>query len=161
MFLPFFLELKAAKVPVSLREYLSLLEGMEAGLVEYDVEGFYYLARAALPHLKSAGAGRFVILASLAGKRVLGPGVGYQMTKHAAVALAHAVRLEGWEAGVRALAVCPGLVDTDLVAGIAGIAKEEMIDAESLARLVVTTMTLPNNASVAELLVNCRYEHSL
>ncbi|MFN4272400.1 MAG: vWA domain-containing protein [Aliihoeflea sp.] len=48
MFLHFFLELKAAKVPVSLREYLSLLEGMEAGLVEYDVEGFYYLARAAL-----------------------------------------------------------------------------------------------------------------
>ncbi|NMG38086.1 VWA domain-containing protein [Chelativorans sp. ZYF759] len=48
MFLPFFLELKAAKVPVSLREYLSLLEGMEAGLVTYDVEGFYYLARALL-----------------------------------------------------------------------------------------------------------------
>jgi uncharacterized protein with von Willebrand factor type A (vWA) domain len=48
MFLPFFLELKAAKVPVSLREYLSLLEGMEARLVEFDVEGFYYLARAAL-----------------------------------------------------------------------------------------------------------------
>ena len=48
MFLPFFLELKAAKVPVSLREYLSLLEGMEAGLADYDVEGFYYLARAAL-----------------------------------------------------------------------------------------------------------------
>ncbi len=48
MFIPFFLELKAARVPVSLREYLSLLEGLEAGLVEYDVEGFYYLARAAL-----------------------------------------------------------------------------------------------------------------
>lgn len=48
MFIPFFLELKAAKVPVSLREYLSLLEGMDAGLVDYDVEGFYYLARAAL-----------------------------------------------------------------------------------------------------------------
>lgn len=48
MFLPFFLELKAAKVPVSLREYLSLMEGMQAGLVTYDVEGFYYLARATL-----------------------------------------------------------------------------------------------------------------
>lgn len=48
MFIPFFLELKAAKIPVSLREYLSLLEGLEAGLVDYDVEGFYYLARAAL-----------------------------------------------------------------------------------------------------------------
>jgi len=48
MFLPFFLELKAANVPVSLREYLSLLEGMDAHLVDCDVEGFYYLARAAL-----------------------------------------------------------------------------------------------------------------
>ncbi|TIM46850.1 VWA domain-containing protein [Mesorhizobium sp.] len=48
MFIPFFLELKAARVPVSLREYLSLLEGLAAGLVDYDVEGFYYLARSAL-----------------------------------------------------------------------------------------------------------------
>ncbi|XHB99814.1 VWA domain-containing protein [Nitratireductor sp. ac15] len=48
MFIPFFLELKAARIPVSLREYLSLLEGMEKELVSYDVEAFYYLARATL-----------------------------------------------------------------------------------------------------------------
>ncbi len=48
MFIPFFLELKAARVPVSLREFLSLLEGMEKELVSHDVEAFYYLARAAL-----------------------------------------------------------------------------------------------------------------
>ena len=48
MFLPFFLELRAAKVPVTLREFLTLLEGMEEHLVDYDVEGFYYLARSAL-----------------------------------------------------------------------------------------------------------------
>ena len=48
MFIPFFLDLKAARIPVSLREYLALLEGLETGLVDYDVEGFYYLARSAL-----------------------------------------------------------------------------------------------------------------
>ena len=48
VFIPFFLELKAARVPVTLREYLTLLEGMEAELVQYDVEGFYYLARSTL-----------------------------------------------------------------------------------------------------------------
>ncbi|MGB7334221.1 MAG: VWA domain-containing protein [Salaquimonas sp.] len=48
MFIPFFLQLKQAKIPVSLREYLTLLEAMEAGLVTYDVEGFYHLARSAL-----------------------------------------------------------------------------------------------------------------
>ena len=46
MFLPFFENLRNGGVPVSLREYLSFLEGMKAGLVTYDVDGFYYLARA-------------------------------------------------------------------------------------------------------------------
>ncbi len=45
MFLPFFDHLRSAGVPVSLREFLSFLEGMRAGLVTYDVDGFYYLAR--------------------------------------------------------------------------------------------------------------------
>jgi len=48
MFLPFFHNLRKTGVPVSLREYLSFLEGMGAGLVTYDVEGFYYLARTAM-----------------------------------------------------------------------------------------------------------------
>ncbi|MFY0680490.1 MAG: VWA domain-containing protein [Thalassovita sp.] len=45
MFLPFFENLRSAGVPVSLREYLSFLEAVKAGLVTYDLEGFYYLAR--------------------------------------------------------------------------------------------------------------------
>ncbi|RYH10193.1 VWA domain-containing protein [Tropicimonas sp. IMCC6043] len=48
MFLPFFENLRSGGVPVSLREYLAFLEGMSAGLVTYDIEGFYYLARAAM-----------------------------------------------------------------------------------------------------------------
>ncbi len=48
MFLPFFQTLRAAGIPVSLREYLTFLEAMGAGLVTYDVEGFYYLARTAM-----------------------------------------------------------------------------------------------------------------
>ncbi len=48
MFLPFFETLRRSGVPVSLREYLGFLEGMAAGLVTYDVDGFYYLARATM-----------------------------------------------------------------------------------------------------------------
>ena len=48
MFISFFLSLKQAKIPVTLREYLVLLEGMDRGMVMYDVEGFYYLARTTL-----------------------------------------------------------------------------------------------------------------
>ncbi|MEO1680518.1 MAG: VWA domain-containing protein [Pseudomonadota bacterium] len=48
MFLPFFDALRRTGVPVSLREYLSFLEGLAAGLATYDVDAFYYLARAAM-----------------------------------------------------------------------------------------------------------------
>jgi len=48
MFTVFFHELKAAKVPVTLKEYLTLLEALQADLAERQVEHFYYLARAAL-----------------------------------------------------------------------------------------------------------------
>lgn len=45
MFLRFFENLRNGGVPVSLREFLGFLEGLRAGLVTYDVEAFYYLAR--------------------------------------------------------------------------------------------------------------------
>ncbi len=48
MFAPFFAALRAEGVPVSLREYLDLLAVLDTGLGQYDVEGFYFLARTAL-----------------------------------------------------------------------------------------------------------------
>ena len=48
MFLPFLDHLRRAGVPVSLREYLTFLDAMRAGLVTYDPEGFYHLARSAM-----------------------------------------------------------------------------------------------------------------
>ncbi|TNF63797.1 MAG: VWA domain-containing protein [Rhodobacteraceae bacterium] len=48
MFLPFFEHLRKAGIPVSLREFLTFLEGMKQGLATYDVEAFYYLARVAM-----------------------------------------------------------------------------------------------------------------
>jgi len=48
VFLTFFTELKAAGVPASLKEYLTLLEALDHGLADYSAEEFYFLSRAAL-----------------------------------------------------------------------------------------------------------------
>jgi uncharacterized protein with von Willebrand factor type A (vWA) domain len=48
MYAGFFAELRAARIPVSLREYLGFLEALDAGLALYDTQAFYYLARASL-----------------------------------------------------------------------------------------------------------------
>src|SRR5574340_213697 len=48
MFITFFQELKGAGIPVTLREYLDLMQAMEADLASRRVDDFYYLSRAAL-----------------------------------------------------------------------------------------------------------------
>src|SRR5262249_35662723 len=48
MFVTFFAELKRAGVPVTLREYLTLMEAMDRDLASRRVEDFYYLSRASL-----------------------------------------------------------------------------------------------------------------
>jgi len=48
MFMRFFTELKAAKVPVTLKEYLMLMEGMDRSVIDRRVEDFYYLSRSVL-----------------------------------------------------------------------------------------------------------------
>lgn len=130
-------------------------------LFEVNVKAPFRLIQACLPHLKSSGAGRVITLASLSGKRVMGLNAGYQMSKHAVVALSHAVRRLGWEHGIRATAVCPGFVATDMATRITDMAQADMTDPADLARLVATVVQLPNNAAIAELFVNCRYEHML
>ena len=48
MFLDFFLKLRDSKIPVTLREYLSFLEGFQLDIVQFDINKFYYLARTSL-----------------------------------------------------------------------------------------------------------------
>jgi len=48
MFQSFFTELRAAKIPVTIREYLTLIEGVDKGVAHDSIDGFYYLSRTAL-----------------------------------------------------------------------------------------------------------------
>lgn len=132
------------------------------GLWDVNVKGPLRLTRLAMPHLKAAGAGRIVNLASLSGKRVKNDHVGYAMSKFAVVALTHATRRLGWDHGVRATVVCPSFVATDMTAKYTGkVAAPDMTQPADLAELVASVIALPNNAAVAELLVNCRLEDML
>ena len=118
------------------------------------------LTRAALPHLKRSGSGRIVNVVSLSGKRVRGDNAGYAMSKFAALALTHATRRAGWQDGVRVTALCPAWVATDM-ASDANVPPAAMIQPDDLGALVATVLALPDNASIAELLVNCRFEDTL
>jgi len=123
-----------------------------------NVKGPLALVRAALPHLEACGAGRILNVASMSGKRVRNDNVAYNLSKFAVVALTHAARRIAWDKGVRATALCPSFVRTDMTAGATKIGRNEMTDPDDLAALAAAVIALPNTASVAELLVNCRLE---
>jgi NAD(P)-dependent dehydrogenase (short-subunit alcohol dehydrogenase family) len=126
-----------------------------------NAKGPMRVIRAAWPHLVAAGEGRVVNVSSLSGKRVRNENLGYAMSKFAVMALTQEVRRQGWEHGIRATAVCPGFVDTDMTAHVTKVPRESMSRPEDIAALVEAVLRLPNNATVAELLVNCRHEDTL
>ena len=74
------------------------------------------------------------------------------------MALTHAVRRSGWDDGVRATSICPGMVDTDMVAHATIAEGQFKIAPETIAETIAYALALPNEAAVAEILVNSRFE---
>lgn len=142
-------------------------EGSEADLDDLwaiNVKAPYRLTRLAMPALKKCGSGRIVNIGSTDGLRFRenGASVGYTMSKHALVAMTHAARHYGYEHGVRATALCPGAVDTEMIAGLPGVTPAAgRLSPATIAHLVATLLSLPNNASVAVLPVNTRVESTV
>lgn len=130
-------------------------------MLEINVKAPRRLAAAAWQALAQSGRGRVIVLASLSGKRVKSPASGaYAMTKFAAVGLAHGLRHAGFDKGIRATAVCPGFVATDMAAAITDRPALAMTQPDDLARIIALLLDLPNEASTAEYCVNCQLEES-
>lgn len=144
----------------------ALEDGPETVLQQHwdvNVMAPFRLTQQCLPWLARAGQGRVINIASTDGKRVrAGSSIAYAMSKHALIAMTHAIRFAGWDAGVRATALCPGAVDTDLIADLPGVTpKPERLQPETIAETVAFLLRLPNTASVAELVMNTRLESGI
>lgn len=145
---------------------LTLEDGDESELDELwdiNVKAPLRLIRAALPHLRKTGQGRVINMASTDAKRVRpGAPLGYVMTKHALHAMTQAVRLEAHADGVRATAICPGAIDTQMIANLPGVTpQEERLQPDTVAGMVAFILSLPNQANVAEFIANTRLESTL
>ena len=145
---------------------IDFAQGDEALLDELwavNVKAPFRLIRLALPHLAKSSTGRIVNIASTDGKRYReGVSVGYAMTKHAVMALSHAAKTAGWKDGIRVTALCPGAVDTEMIASIPGVTPAaDRIRPETVAESVAFVLRMPNNASVAELVANTRLEPTI
>ncbi|MCW6508256.1 SDR family NAD(P)-dependent oxidoreductase [Lichenifustis flavocetrariae] len=128
---------------------------------EVNVKAPMRLVRAAWPWLSATGCGRVINVVSLSGKRVASAQSGlYATSKFATLALTHAIRQAGWDKGIRATAICPGFVATDMAAAAPG-RPDQLTQPDDIGRIVAFVLDLPNTASVAEIPINWALEPAL
>jgi NAD(P)-dependent dehydrogenase (short-subunit alcohol dehydrogenase family) len=119
--------------------------------LDINLRGLFLVTQAAIPLLRES-RGWIVNLASIAGTLPT-PGLAtYGATKAAVIALTRSVNAELDAAGVRAIAICPGFVDTPM-AQWSGLQQEEMIRPEDCAEVVRMCLRLSPTARVPQVVI--------
>jgi NAD(P)-dependent dehydrogenase (short-subunit alcohol dehydrogenase family) len=128
-----------------------------ARILPVNVVAPFDLVRAALPHLRKAGGehgGALVVLvASILGTRPAAGFAAYSASKAALVSLARSTTLEEAVHGVRATAVCPAFVATDMTETYPGVAHDDMLPASDVAAAVRFLLDLSPGAAVPEVVI--------
>jgi NADP-dependent 3-hydroxy acid dehydrogenase YdfG len=123
-------------------------------IMAVNLSGAYHLSRAVLPAMRAAGAGHLIYISSISGLYADVSGPAYQASKRGLVALAHSIRMEEREKGIRTCVVCPGLVDTEILEKRLVKPGPEMLakalQPEDVAATVVFVAGLPARAAIPE-----------
>jgi NADP-dependent 3-hydroxy acid dehydrogenase YdfG len=127
-------------------------------LFSVNVEGTFSLVARALPALRRTGGASpswVVLLSSMAAHWPVDEFAAYSATKAAIASLARSISAEEAQNGVRACALCPGFVDTELSAPLAEIINPaEMISPADIAEAVRFLLALSDTATVTELTIS-------
>jgi NAD(P)-dependent dehydrogenase (short-subunit alcohol dehydrogenase family) len=119
--------------------------------LDVNLRGLFLVTQAAIPALRES-RGWIVNLASIAGT-VPTPGLAtYGATKAAVIALTRSLNEELGAAGVRAIALCPGFVDTPM-AQWSGIEPAEMIRPEDCAEVIRMCLRLSPQARIPQVVI--------
>lgn len=107
-------------------------------MMAVNLDGAFLTIRECLPGMRAAGWGRVIAVASIAGLRGLRGAPAYTASKHGMVGLVRGLSEEVLGSGITCNALCPGYVDTEIVARNTGAiaARAGVSEAEALALMV-------------------------
>lgn len=135
-------------------EFLDLEPEWMEEIIDVNVKGTLYTARALLPYLLESAAADLAVVASIAGQRGPEEEAVYAASKFAQVGFMRALDHELWSKGVRCSIICPGGIATDFAMGRGRTPDdpdlENFMTAEEVAEAVVHALTRPRSVRVLE-----------
>jgi NADP-dependent 3-hydroxy acid dehydrogenase YdfG len=130
-------------------------------MVSVNLNGAYYITQAVLPEMRPRRSGHLIYVSSISGLVPDVSGAAYQASKRGLIGLAHAIRVEEKENGIRTCVVCPGLVESELLEkrpvkpDAATLAKA--LQPEDVAEIILSVAKLPPRAAVPEMQIMPTY----
>jgi len=118
-----------------------------------NLRGVYYMMRAVVPLMITAGAGHIINISSLAGKNPLPRGGAYSASKWALNGLTYGVAEELRSQNIRVSVICPGSVDTDFSPRRHGKDTQKMLQPEDVAHAVAMLVTQAPQSFISEVLI--------
>ena len=103
-----------------------------------NLDGAFYMTQAALAPMMRQRSGAIVNVSSLSGLHAVVGQANYAASKAGLIALTRTLARESGRSGIRVNCVAPGLVATDMTAGMDPEAKKEMLRAVPMRRMVTT-----------------------
>lgn len=139
------------------------MEQVEVGgwdrVIDVNLNGIFYAARAVLPGMRETGDGVLMLVSSWAGRYATRlTGAAYNASKHAVVALSESINIEEGTHGIRSTVIMPGEVATEILkTRPVPPSKEQMarmLQAEDLGATIRFVAGMPPRACINEILIS-------
>jgi serine 3-dehydrogenase (NADP+) len=126
-------------------------------MVTTNLNGAYYATQAVLPSMRERKSGQLIYISSISGQTPDVSGAAYQAGKRGLIGLAHAIRVEEKDNGIRTCAICPGLVETEILEKRPVKPSAEMLakalQPEDVAEATLSVALLHPRAAITELTI--------
>lgn len=103
-------------------------------VIQVDLNSAFYTVHAVLPHMTEAGGGKIINMSSFVGEAGNVGQANYSAAKGGLLGFTKTAALELARYGITVNAICPGFINTDMVAGIPDEAKQKLLKSVPLGR---------------------------
>ena len=126
-------------------------------MISVNLNGAFYITQAVLPKMRERGSGYLIYVSSISGQIPDVSGAAYQASKRGMLGLAHAIRVEEKENGIRTCVIMPGLVESELLEKRPVKPTPEMLAKAmqplDVAEAILSVAQLPARVTVPELMI--------